>query len=151
MITTRLVSNADLASLPVMAAEVVHYFLPKLVELHNYSPANSQAQKLDNWRTLNSEHAAATLYVNSTSGGHGLALLPGPILLILFDFCMEPGNEARPQPDQVTSTSNIASYPGLLSPAFVVLQATNAGVRRPGYKATSNVDGTVKCFSKQVS
>ena len=39
----------------VMAAEVVHHFLPKLVELHNYSPANSVSQKLENWRTLNSE------------------------------------------------------------------------------------------------
>ena len=28
-----------------------------------------------------------------------------------------------------------ASYPGILDPAFV-LQATNAGVRRPGYEAT---------------
>ena len=32
---------------------------------------------------------------------------------------------------------NLASYPGLLTPAFV-LQVTNAGVRRPGYEATSN-------------
>lgn len=72
-----------------MAAEVVHYFLPKLVELHNYSPANSQAQKLDNWRTLNSEHAVATLYVNIKvviTLRPGLALRPGPILLIFFDF-----------------------------------------------------------------
>ena len=40
----------------------------------------------------------------------------------------------------------LASHPGLLAPAFVaystkaspalVLQATNAGVRRPGYEAT---------------
>lgn len=40
----------------VLAAEVVHHFLPKLVELHNYSPANSTQQKMDNWRTVNSQH-----------------------------------------------------------------------------------------------
>lgn len=39
----------------VMAAEVVHHFLPKLVEIHNYTPANAIQQKLDNWRTLNSK------------------------------------------------------------------------------------------------
>ena len=33
----------------------------------------------------------------------------------------------------------LASYPGLLTPVFVVLQATNAGVRRPGYKANMDV------------
>ena len=40
----------------VLAAEVVRHFLPKLVELHNYSPANSTQQKMDNWRTVNSQY-----------------------------------------------------------------------------------------------
>lgn len=37
----------------VLTAEVVHHFYPRLVELHNYSAANSLAQKLYNWSTLN--------------------------------------------------------------------------------------------------
>ncbi|KAM8738150.1 sperm flagellar protein 1 [Acanthopagrus schlegelii] len=37
----------------VMAAEVVKYFFPKLVDLHNYIPANSTQQKLSNWSLLN--------------------------------------------------------------------------------------------------
>ncbi|XP_035255674.1 sperm flagellar protein 1 [Anguilla anguilla] len=37
----------------VMAAEVVKFYFPKLVELHNYTPANSTHQKLNNWGTLN--------------------------------------------------------------------------------------------------
>ncbi|XP_038593503.1 sperm flagellar protein 1 isoform X2 [Micropterus salmoides] len=37
----------------VMAAEVVKYFFPKLVDLHNYIPANSTPQKLSNWNLLN--------------------------------------------------------------------------------------------------
>lgn len=37
----------------VLLAEVVHHYFPKLVELHNYSPANSVRQKLYNWATLN--------------------------------------------------------------------------------------------------
>lgn len=41
------------ALVPVMAAEVVKYFFPKLVELHNYTPANSIQQKLSNWGALN--------------------------------------------------------------------------------------------------
>eukprot|EP00045_Choanoeca_perplexa_P005414 m.45761 g.45761 ORF g.45761 m.45761 type:complete len:214 (+) comp13104_c0_seq3:107-748(+) len=39
----------------VMLAEVVHHFVPRLVELHNYSPASSSKQKLDNWHTLNAK------------------------------------------------------------------------------------------------
>ncbi|XP_078386893.1 sperm flagellar protein 1 isoform X2 [Cetorhinus maximus] len=37
----------------VMVAEVVKHFLPKLVEIHNYIPANSTQQKLSNWQILN--------------------------------------------------------------------------------------------------
>lgn len=42
-------------SSPVLVAEIVAHFLPKMVELHNYSSASSQAQKLTNWDTLNSK------------------------------------------------------------------------------------------------
>mmetsp|Transcript_79886 Transcript_79886/g.93365 ORF Transcript_79886/g.93365 Transcript_79886/m.93365 type:complete len:212 (-) Transcript_79886:59-694(-) len=36
-----------------MMAETVAHFLPKLVEVHNYIPASSLAQKVSNWNTLN--------------------------------------------------------------------------------------------------
>ena len=38
----------------VLAAEVVKHFLPRLVDIHNYSAAHSVAQKKYNWTTLNS-------------------------------------------------------------------------------------------------
>lgn len=34
-------------------AELVHHFFPRLVELHNYSPAHNSVQKMYNWATLN--------------------------------------------------------------------------------------------------
>ncbi|XP_068111461.1 sperm flagellar protein 1-like [Hyperolius riggenbachi] len=37
----------------VLVAEVIKYFIPKIVEMHNYVPANSAQQKLCNWGTLN--------------------------------------------------------------------------------------------------
>lgn len=37
----------------VLIAEIIHHLFPKLVELHNYSPSNSAAQKKYNWQTLN--------------------------------------------------------------------------------------------------
>jgi hypothetical protein len=33
----------------VLTAEIVHYYLPKLIEVHNYPAANSYAQKVYNW------------------------------------------------------------------------------------------------------
>jgi len=37
----------------VLFAEIVHNHFPKLVEIHNYSAANSHTQKMYNWNTLN--------------------------------------------------------------------------------------------------
>lgn len=36
----------------VLMAEIVKHFFPKIVQLHNYSAASSQRQKLYNWNTL---------------------------------------------------------------------------------------------------
>ncbi|XP_072485246.1 sperm flagellar protein 1-like isoform X2 [Notamacropus eugenii] len=38
---------------PVMIAEIVKHFQPKLVEMHNYIPTSNTEQKLSNWSTLN--------------------------------------------------------------------------------------------------
>ncbi|XP_050398281.1 sperm flagellar protein 1 [Patella vulgata] len=37
----------------VLVAEVVKHSIPKFVELHNYAPANSTQQKIQNWSLLN--------------------------------------------------------------------------------------------------
>lgn len=37
----------------VLMAEIINHFAPKLVDLHNYSSANSTQQKMYNWTTLN--------------------------------------------------------------------------------------------------
>ncbi|XP_067836858.1 sperm flagellar protein 1-like isoform X2 [Heptranchias perlo] len=39
--------------LTVLIAEVVKFHFPKLVEMHNYTPASSTQQKLNNWAHLN--------------------------------------------------------------------------------------------------
>ena len=39
----------------MLLAEIVRHYFPRLVELHNYPPANSTQQKMYNWNTLNSK------------------------------------------------------------------------------------------------
>lgn len=39
----------------VLLAEVVKHYFPRMVDVHNYPPANSSHQKLYNWTTLNSK------------------------------------------------------------------------------------------------
>lgn len=57
-----------------MAAEVVKYFFPKLVDLHNYVSANSTQQKLSNWNLLNRQDitvlcVCVCVFDSSESGG----------------------------------------------------------------------------------
>lgn len=37
----------------LMMAELIYYYKPKLVSLHNYPAANSTNKKVNNWNTLN--------------------------------------------------------------------------------------------------
>jgi hypothetical protein len=37
----------------VLLAEIVRHYFPKLIDMHNYSSANSVRQKMYNWATLN--------------------------------------------------------------------------------------------------
>ncbi|KAJ0005131.1 hypothetical protein NQD34_011345, partial [Periophthalmus magnuspinnatus] len=46
----------------VMAAEVVKYYFPKLVDLHNYVPASGTPQKLSNWVLLNRQDTWPKLF-----------------------------------------------------------------------------------------
>ncbi|OQR94439.1 sporangia induced sperm flagellar protein [Achlya hypogyna] len=39
----------------ILAAEVIAYYFPRLVQMHNYSSANSLTQKQYNWNTLNTK------------------------------------------------------------------------------------------------
>jgi uncharacterized protein YqgQ len=38
----------------VLTAEIIHFFVPEMIELHNYAAVNSVLQKEYNWKTLNS-------------------------------------------------------------------------------------------------
>lgn len=37
----------------VLTAEIIYYYFPGIVELHNYQAVNSVQQKEYNWKTLN--------------------------------------------------------------------------------------------------
>lgn len=37
----------------VLLAEIINHYIPKIVDLHNYSSAHSISQKTYNWNTLN--------------------------------------------------------------------------------------------------
>eukprot|EP00624_Nannochloropsis_granulata_P005529 evm.model.NODE_39505_length_72863_cov_22.203917.4 len=49
----------------VLAAEVIAYYFPRLVDVHNYTASSNTAQKLANWRTLNTKVLKKLKYVQT--------------------------------------------------------------------------------------
>jgi len=49
----------------VLAAEVVAYYFPRLVDVHNYTASSNTARKLANWRTLNTKVLKKLKYVQT--------------------------------------------------------------------------------------
>ena len=43
----------DLVLFSVLAAEIVKHYFPRMVDTHNYTPAASTKQRLENWYLLN--------------------------------------------------------------------------------------------------
>jgi hypothetical protein len=64
----------------VLLAEIVHYFDPKRVDLHNYNPANSVEKKVVNWQLINSRLLTRTgALQNRLRAERGLDQEPGPL------------------------------------------------------------------------
>lgn len=45
--------NVKCHTLPVLISEIVYHYVPKLVELHNYTGGMSKSTKERNWQLLN--------------------------------------------------------------------------------------------------
>lgn len=74
----------------VLVAEIVAHFLPKMVEIHNYSSASSQAQKLTNWDTLNRKVLSKLSYTVPKSTVKDVAeCKPGVIEVVLANLRMK--------------------------------------------------------------
>lgn len=55
-------------------SQVIAYYFPKLVDLHNYTAANAIDQKTYNWNTLNEKVLLIDVDEHSVSVDQGLSL-----------------------------------------------------------------------------
>jgi hypothetical protein len=92
----------------VLLAEVVHAYFPHLVELHNYSQANSIKQKMYNLETLNQRTFRKLGYVISRDVIEGVAnCRPGTIESVLngLQLKMAKYREKRTEPPSSSAPS----------------------------------------------
>lgn len=70
----------------VLMAEIVAHYFPRIVELHNYSQANSVRQKLYNWNTLNTKVFKKIGWQLSQKDVNDVVkCVPGTVEKVLFD------------------------------------------------------------------
>jgi len=106
----------------VPAAEVVHYYFPNLVELHNYSAANAVDKKLYNWNTLNTKALRKLGFqlhpqdiddvVNARRGAVERVLAFMQVRMARFKARMDSKQEGTPRADNaVAGTPSKSSAP----------------------------------------
>lgn len=98
----------------VPLAEILKYHFPKLVDLHNYSPMNSFAQKLNNWLTLNRK-VLKKLGLGLTNETMELLAkaYPGVIERVLFDVKMRIDSKStQARNDDIYFIEGLPKEPG---------------------------------------
>jgi len=97
----------------VSVAEIIHFYLPRMVELHNYVNANSVGQKRINWSMLNRKvFVKINLRLNEKLIDNVIEAKPGAIEQVLWDLRMKV-REISPKPIlQRSNTGNRGSFTG---------------------------------------
>ncbi|KAF4322363.1 hypothetical protein BBO99_00000032 [Phytophthora kernoviae] len=136
----------------ILAAEVVAFYFPKLVQMHNYSAANSLKQKQYNWNTLNrKKHDAemSALDIDDLVQCH-----PGAIEHLLVKLQLKianyrektPASSSSPQiPRQVIDpedeTSSVISSNSAIAGTLGNVSPTNANYRSTSVDKLSDARG----------
>uniref|UniRef100_A0A3P9QD46 Sperm flagellar 1 n=1 Tax=Poecilia reticulata TaxID=8081 RepID=A0A3P9QD46_POERE len=68
----------------VMVAEIVKYYFPKMVDIHNYITSCKKQQKLSNWSLLNKVFSKLDFYIAEETMEKIVSSTPGMILPVLF-------------------------------------------------------------------
>ncbi|KAG8434945.1 hypothetical protein GDO86_013056 [Hymenochirus boettgeri] len=99
----------------VMVAEVVKHFLPKIVDMHNYIPANSAQQKLSNWGILNRKvFSKCNFHVPEDILRKVITNIPGVIEPVLYTL-RQKINEKLQEQCQIQRTTQEAKVSEYLS------------------------------------
>jgi len=71
----------------VSVAEIIHHYLPRAVELHNYGVASATGQKRINWNTLNRKvFGKLNIKLNDATLTNVIECKPGAIEQVLWDL-----------------------------------------------------------------
>ncbi|XP_048461084.1 sperm flagellar protein 1-like isoform X2 [Rhincodon typus] len=95
----------------VLIAEVVKFHFPKLVEMHNYTPANSTQQKLNNWAHLNRKvFNRLNFYIPDDVVRKVAQCSPGVVELVLNTLRLKIVEKLQQKKNKVASSPQDLTY-----------------------------------------
>uniref|UniRef100_A0A8C0JLF5 Sperm flagellar protein 1 n=1 Tax=Canis lupus dingo TaxID=286419 RepID=A0A8C0JLF5_CANLU len=127
----------------VLVAEVIKFYFPKMVEMHNYVPANSLQQKLSNWGHLNRKVLNKLNFSVPEDVMRKIAqCAPGVVELVLIPLRQRLEERQRRRKQGTSSLQELApqdgtGYMDVGKVAFIFLPSQEEGrlpgPRPPGY------------------
>lgn len=116
----------------ILVAEIIRYYLPDLVEMHNYTPANSLQQKKTNWGILNKKILSnfgldlPDVIINGLSNGK-----PGLIEVLLFNLRLKIDEELelRQKMQQNSQSQQQMITPRQSSLSYMTSNSTTSATR----------------------
>ncbi|XP_053548866.1 sperm flagellar protein 1-like [Bombina bombina] len=96
----------------VLVAEVVKHYIPKIVEIHNYIPANSTQQKISNWGTLNRKvFSKLNFHISDDIVRKAISNTPGVIEPVLYTLRQKIVGKLQDNPqERVTQQAKESEY-----------------------------------------
>ncbi len=126
----------------VPVAEILHYYFPRLVELHNYVNANSAAQKKINWDILSRKVLVKLdLKLSPTTLQDIVDAKPGAIESVLFDLrskVLEISSSSNAQPSSSTPKQGPIRSRSVPTRKTEFTPASKVGVKTDGVSQTAD-------------
>ncbi|XP_051866499.1 sperm flagellar protein 1-like [Pristis pectinata] len=95
----------------VLIAEVVKFHFPKMVEMHNYTPASSTQQKLSNWAHLNRKvFNRLNFYVPDDVVRKVVQCSPGVVEFVLSTLRLKIGEKLKQKHNKMAASPQDLEY-----------------------------------------
>uniref|UniRef100_UPI00398E991D sperm flagellar protein 1-like isoform X3 n=1 Tax=Pristiophorus japonicus TaxID=55135 RepID=UPI00398E991D len=137
----------------VLVAEVVKFHFPKLVEMHNYTPASSTQQKLNNWAHLNRKvFNKLNFYIPDDVVRKVAQCSPGVVELVLSTLRLKIGEKLKQKQSKMASSPQDLEYYSTAMEQDLVSDITVKRLRNrePALSSTTSCPPSIKILQVKV-
>ncbi|XP_060689202.1 sperm flagellar protein 1-like [Hemiscyllium ocellatum] len=134
----------------VLIAEVVKFHFPKLVEMHNYTPANSTQQKLNNWAHLNRKvFSRLNFYIPDDVVRKVAQCSPGVVELVLNTLRLKIEEKLQQKKNKVALSPQDLEYYNTAVEQDSGFISMFSPIKAPGYAQKSQLSPEIRILMEE--